>query len=220
MMSAIIFDLDNTLYDVGQYFSGAFKEIAKYLSDKFHVPEPEIYKKLTALWTEKTSMYPHLFDDLLDIYNGANEIRDVIKIFNNYNGELTPYQDVVPTLKELRKRNYKLGIITDGDIERQKRKIKLLRLADYFDVIILAKELDSKKPSEIPYKEAVNKLNIAPIKSVYTGDNPLLDFEGAKKMGMRTIRILRGEFITIPKNQYIDYEINDLNKLLEIIRYD
>lgn len=215
-MKAVIFDLDNTLYNVEQYYLGAFKEIADYLSRKYGLSKQEIYKRLVNLWRGKTSMYSHLFDDLLDLFELGNELRNVIKIFNNYDGELKPYPDVTSTLKELKKRNCKLGILTDGNVERQKRKIKLLGLDRFFDVIVFTKELDNPKPSEIPFQEAINKLEVSPQKSFYVGDNPLIDFEGAKKMGMKTVRVLKGEFRNIPKNRYIDYEINELKELLNM----
>jgi len=215
-MKAVIFDLDNTLYNVEQYNCSAFKVIAEYLSKKYNLPEQEIYKRLVNLWSEKTSMYPHLFDELLDLFNLGNELGNVIKIFNNYAGVLKPYPDVIPTLNELKKRDYKLGIITDGDVERQKRKLKLLGLDGFFDVIVFTKELGNPKPSAIPFQEAINELNINPQKSFYVGDNPLVDFEGAKKMKMKTVRILKGEFTEIPKNRYIDYEIKEIKELLNM----
>lgn len=216
-MKAIIFDLDNTLYDAEQYYKGAFRRIAEYLSKKCNFSKKEIYKTLENLWREKTSMYPYLFDDLLDFLDLKNDLRNVIKIFNDYDVELKPYPDVIPTLKELKRRNYKLGILTDGDVERQKRKIKLLGLDMFFDVIIFTEELGNPKPSEIPFQEAINKLKVNPQKSFYVGDNPLIDFEGAKKVGMRTVRILRGEFMKIPKNGYIDYEVEEIKELLEVV---
>lgn len=216
-MKAIIFDLDNTLYDAEQYYQGAFRRIAEYLSKEYKHSEQKIYSELINLWKKKTSMYPHLFDDLLDSFNLKNELGNVIKIFNNYDGELKPYPDVISTLKELKKRNCKLGVITDGNVERQKRKINSLGLDGFFDAIVFTKELDNPKPSEIPFQEAINKLEVSPQKSFYVGDNPLIDFEGAKKMGMKTVRVLKGEFRNIPKNRYIDYEINELKELLKVM---
>jgi len=216
-MKAIIFDLDNTLYDVEQYYSGGFKEIANYLSKKYGLSKQEIYKRLVNCWNEKTSMYSHLFDDLLDSFNLENELENVIKVFNDYDGELKPYSDVIPTLKELKERNYKLGIVTDGNVERQKRKIELLGFERFFDIIVFTKELNNPKPSEIPFQEVINKLEVSPQKSFYVGDNPLIDFEGAKKVGMKTVRLLKGEFKNIPKNKFIDYEIKEFKELLEFI---
>lgn len=216
-MKAIIFDLDNTLYDAEQYYHGAFRRIAEYLSKKYKFSEQKIYNELINLWKKKTSMYPHLFDDLLDLLNLKNEIENVIKIFNNYDGELKLYPDVIFTLKELKRIDYKLGIITDGNIDRQKRKIKLLGLNGFFDITIFTKEINNPKPSEIPFKVAVDKLRANPQMSFYVGDNPLIDFKGAKKVGMKTVRILRGEFKNNPRNERVDYEIREMKELLNIL---
>jgi len=216
-MKAIIFDVDNTLYDAKQYYLGAFKEISEYLSKKHEISKQKILNKLMNLWIKKTSMYSRLFDDVLNAFNLEDELENVIKIFNNYNGKLKPYPDVIQTLKELKKRNYKLGVVTDGNVERQKRKLGLLGIVDFFYVIVFTKELDNPKPSEIPFQEAINKLKVIPQNSFYVGDNPLIDFEGAKKVGMKTVRLLKGEFKNIAKNEFIDYEIKEFKELLEVI---
>jgi len=217
-MKAIIFDLDNTLYDVKQYYLGAFKKISEYLSKRYNILNQEIYKRLINHWKKKTSMYPHLFNDVLNFFDLGHELKNIIEIFNNYDGELKPYSDVIPTLNKLKKKNYKLGIITDGQVRRQKRKIKLLGLNEIFDIIIFTKELKNPKPSKIPFQEAINKLKINPQYSFYVGDNPLIDFKGAKKAGMKTVRLLKGEFKNMPKNKFVDYEIMEFEELLEVVK--
>jgi len=217
-MKAVLFDLDNTLYDAKQYFEGAFRSISKYLSEKYLLCEKMLYDQLMKLWEKKTSMYPRLFDDFLNLINlDLTEVKNLIEIFNGYCGKLKPYDDVIPTLKELKKMGYKLGIITDGNPTRQKRKIKLLGLEGFFDTIVFTKYI-SPKPSPLPYMEALNRLNIIPSNAYYVGDNPMMDFKGAKEVGITTIRILRGEFIDVPRNEYIDIEIKNMVRLLQIIR--
>ena len=39
--------------------------------------------------------------------------KNIVTIFNEYNSSLKPYDDVIPTLNQLKELNYKLGIITD-----------------------------------------------------------------------------------------------------------
>jgi FMN phosphatase YigB (HAD superfamily) len=65
--------------------------------------------------------------------------------------------------------------------------------------------------------KALKKLDVVPSETFYVGDNPLVDFEGAKKAGMKTIRILRGEFKKFPKNMYIDFEVKDLIEVLKLL---
>jgi putative hydrolase of the HAD superfamily len=219
-VKAVLFDLDNTLYDTQQYFIGAFESISKYVSSEYDLPEQKIYKTLGKLWQKKTSMYPYLFNDLLKLLQIKQDNPEVIdalvRLFNGYAGNIELYPDVLPTLQELRGRLYKLGIITDGTVERQKRKIELLKLEPLFDVIIYTKEIESKA-SPTPFLAALARLNVKAPDAYYIADNPLIDFKGAKKVGIKTIRILRGEYTKIPRNEYIDFEVEKLEELLEII---
>lgn len=213
---AVFFDLDNTLYDVQQYFLGAFKDISLEIAGKHGIPEQRVYKVLVELWREKTSMYSHLFDDLLGILHLNKEgTQNIVRIFNEYAGTLELYPDVIPTLQALKGRNYKLGIITDGNVERQKRKIKSLKLEPFFNAIIYTNELEPK-PSSLPFLTALTMVNGRSQDSFYVGDNPVIDFKGAKAAGIETIRIVRGEFAEAPWNEYIDVEIKNLDELLEI----
>lgn len=216
-MIAIIFDLDNTLYDVEQYFSGAFKVISEYIAKKHKIDQEKIYNKLMELWKKKTSSYPYLFNDMLKFFDLEKELNRVVEMFNDYEGKFKPHYGVIPTLKKLKKRGYKLGIITDGNVERQKRKIKSLGIMDFFDIVILTKEVNSSKLSEIPFQKAINKLGVEAKNSFYVGDNPLIDFKCAKKTGMKTVRILKGEYRNIQESKYINYVINEITELLEIV---
>lgn len=216
-MKAILFDLDNTLYDAGEYFAGAFTAVSEYLSKKYNIYQEHIHNELVKLWKEKTSIYSYLFNDLLYAFNiYINEVEIVVKMFNEYDGKLEPYSDAILALRELKRRRYKLGIVTDGNVERQKRKIELLGFKHFFDVVIYAKEMGSK-PSSYPYLKALEELETSPSNTFYVADNPLIDFEGAKRVGIRTIRLLRGEFAEFPSHKYIDFEIKKLDELLEII---
>jgi putative hydrolase of the HAD superfamily len=216
-MTAAIFDLDNTLYDVKQYFHGAFIEISEYIGNKYNLDGGIIYKDLKDIWSKKTSMYRHLFDDVLKKYEIQSEVNKVVTMFNEYECELEPYPDVKPTINKLKKMNFKLGIITDGVVERQKRKLLSLSIKDYFDEVIYTKEIGYTKPSTKPFELMLNKININPEDSYYIGDNPSIDFRGAKKVNMKTVRIKKGEFKNIPSDHFIDFEINDYEELFDFL---
>lgn len=216
-MKTVIFDLDNTLYDAKQYFSGAFKQISTYLSKKYDVSQDKIYNGLMELWKEKTSMYPYLFNDLLSTYEIENELQNIVKMFNSYDGEIVPYEDAISTIKTLKEKKCKLGIITNGDVIKQKRKITSLKFENLFDKIIYTKEIGCPKPLPDSFNKALVELSSDPKESFYVGDNPLIDFEGAKKNGMITVRLLRGEFQNIPSDSSVDYEIQSLHDLIGIV---
>jgi len=215
---AVVFDLDGTLYDVQQYCFGAFNEIADYIAEKYSLSRDRVFQELAQLWQEKTSMYPHLFDDLITrLYLGEGELEILIQTFNQHKAKMEPYPDVVPTLDKLRGGSYKLGLITDGNVGRQQRKLAMLHLEEYFDAIIYAREAEPK-PSSLPFRVALSQLKVPPADTFYVADNPLLDFKGAKEAGIHTIRILRGEFAKLAGNEHIDFEIAKLGELLEMVK--
>jgi putative hydrolase of the HAD superfamily len=217
MRKAGLFDLDNTLYGVEQYFLGVFKDISRYVARRHGIPQKRVYEALVRLWKGKTSMYPRLFDDVLDLLQlDGDSLQSLLKMFNEYSGTLEPYPDVIPTLQALREKDYKLGIITDGNVERQKRKIEKLRLKPLFDTVVYAKEAGSKLGAS-PFLAALEKLEVNSSDAFYVGDNPLLDFKGAREAGIKTIRVLRGEFAQVPRNEYIDFEIKKLDELFRVM---
>lgn len=218
-MKVVFFDLDNTLYDAKQYYLGAFREISDYLAERYDIFQEKIYKSLTELWQEKTSNYLYLFNDLLKILaiNNKGLIKEIVEIFNEHEGKLKLYPDAFPVLRELKEKGHTLGIITDGNKERQKRKIELLSIKDFFAEIIYAKEI-MPKPSEKPFLAAREKYSGKVF--YYVADNPLIDFQGAKKAGMITIRLKKGEFAGIPSDKYVDFEIKKLRELFKIIGHE
>jgi putative hydrolase of the HAD superfamily len=211
-----IFDLDNTLYPARQYFCGAYREVAHFLHTRYGVDEESAYSQLLSTLESRTSTYPKIFDEALaKLKIDSPDIPSVLKVYGSYRGKLEPYSDVLPTLSKLKERTWKLGLITDGVPERQKRKLSMLRLERMFDVVIFAKSIASK-PSPRAYSKALDLLSADPRQSFYVGDNPSLDFRGAKLAGLRTIRLLKGEFVRMPSNDDIDYEIHSLREVLRI----
>ena len=57
--------------------------------------------------------------------------------------------------------------------------------------------------------------NCIPSEMVYVGDNPYKDFINIKKLGIRTVRILRGSFkdIKLDQSYEAEFTINSLDKL-------
>ena len=216
-MKGIIFDLDNTLFDSKQFFVGSFERITNYISDKYNISKDAMTHTLIQMLEEKTSMHPSLFNDFVKIHDiPFDELSRIITLFNDFGGDIYPYHDTVPTLQKIKGRDLKIGLVTDGDVSRQRRKLKLLKINEYFDVTIFTKESEPK-PSHIPFEQAALSLGLKPQDCVYVGDNPFLDFQGSKKVGMQTVRLLRGEFKKIKETSNIDLTIDNLEQLVDII---
>ena len=157
-----------------------------------------------------------MFDDVIDKFDLEISTFDLVKIFNEqevYESDL--FSDTIPVLQKLSNK-FKLGIITDGDVSRQKRKLENCKLYDFVNFVIYTKEIEPK-PSPKPFQHALNQLSSSAIRPFYVADNPKIDFKGAKQLNFSTIRIIRGEFKNIDSDEYVDYSIEKLYEIEKII---
>jgi putative hydrolase of the HAD superfamily len=212
-----MFDLDNTLYDSSQYLLGAFKLISEHVSRRRDIGRSEVYAALVGVWKDKTSIYPKIFEDALEPLGLNVDVKKLASLFNAYSGRIMPYPDTISTLNRLKERSVKLALVTDGNVPRQTRKLKLLKIQRFFDAIVFTDEM-AAKPSPFPFLEALRQVDEKPSNSIYVADNPVLDFRGPKIIGMGTARILRGEFCRFPKYEDIDFEVKSLDEIVTAVR--
>lgn len=216
----VIFDLDNVLYDETDYIFSAYKEIAGYLSKYHGLEESEIFTTLKDKFYRNGSMYPRLFNDLLNDLDLDYLLPEILHIFSTVHPKIKLYDGVDSLLSRLKKK-YKLGLLTNGMVETQKNKIKLLNIEHLFDDVLCARELGSnnEKPNTLPYIVLLDRLSIKPENAMCIGDNPYLDFVGAKKIGILTARVLTGEFkeVIVDEKDDADITINELGELEDIL---
>lgn len=217
MIKAILFDLDDTLYDEMQFVEGGFKAVSRYISENFCVDEKEFFKTLTRILQRDGR--GHVFDIALKdagLFKKSLVI-NLIQIYRNHTPSLTLYPDAQYILARLQGK-YKLGLITDGNQRVQRSKIHALGIQGFFNVVITTNcyGRTKQKPSPFPYLKAISRLGVSPDETVYVGDNPYKDFIGARKTGMLTTRLLRGQYVKVRlcKEFEADNMINDLNELL------
>ncbi|TRO47895.1 HAD family hydrolase, partial [Candidatus Bathyarchaeota archaeon] len=148
-----------------------------------------------------------------------NIIPELVTVFRNHDPEISLFKGAHNALVALKK-EFVLGLITGGKKEVQENKVMALNLNSYFNVITYAEEYGGKC-SPKPFTVTLEKLHVRPQESVYVDDNPFNGLAIAKKLGIRTIRMMRGEnkHMTIDdeKNRP-DSEISNLAQLEDIIR--
>jgi len=135
--------------------------------------------------------------------------------------EKLPYLDEV--LTELKKRGYKLGVITNTVTSREEHVRKALRRIDverYFDVVVTSVDVGFNKPDQKIFLTALKALNIKPKEAVMVGNRISADILGGNKIGMKTILFKWNERylnqITLPKEQPTCI-INSLKELPKIL---
>lgn len=219
-IKAIIFDLDNVLYDERDYIFAAFHSIALFLSKRCQLPKNMIYSKLVCDLEKKGSMYPRLFNEIInDLGLKQILVQDILKLYATLDSKVELYPEVKSTLLTLRHLGLKLALVTNGGIQIQRNKIRLLRVEELFDTIVYAREtrFGKEKPHPEAFSAALNYLSVGADEALCVGDNPHTDFWGPKQMGMRTVRIFCGEFKDVHLRAEYEAEIALLN-VAEILK--
>ena len=99
-----------------------------------------------------------------------------------------PYLDEV--LAELKRKGFKLGIITNTVTSREEHVRVALRKIDvekYFDYIITSVDAGHEKPDERIFMTALRALRTKPYEAVMVGNRISSDIVGGNRMGMITI---------------------------------
>jgi len=144
------------------------------------------------------------------------------RLWRDCDGHRVARLDVKPTVVELHKRGYVLGIIANTVTETEIPDwIVEDGLTGYFKDVVLSSKVGLRKPGPEIYWEAAKRIGAEPERCVYVGDNPFRDVEGARKAGLGMVIILH-EPATLKKyvghtTEYKpDKTINNLSELLDI----
>jgi len=95
--------------------------------------------------------------------------------------------------------DYKLGLVSNFThapvIHAALRK---LGINHFFNIVLISEEIGWRKPNIKIFKEALKRLNVTEKETVYVGDSPLEDIEGAEAAGMKTI-FVPSQFFSLEK---------------------
>ena len=220
----VFFDLDYTLFDLCQYSTGALCDVSEYLGTTTGRSVSEVRQ---VFLQELERGHQHVLNrGLLALGFTEHEklIAALVDIYRSHQPSLALYPDVISTLHSLREMGCKLGVVTNGTLSTQQKKVTALGLTPWLDVIVYADALGRAhwKPSSLPYRVALEALNGNPTETMYVGDDPHTDFKGALMIGMTTVRILRGEFQQIAEEPLFppDHIIMSLEELITLISRD
>lgn len=221
-VNTFIFDLDDTLYEEMQYVRAGMQSVSEYLSKRYGIAGDKLYNSCMEI-LERDGR-GQVFDKLCEIYELKEDVKVLVNTYRGTRPKLQLYPDAEKFLSLLKESGYKAGIITDGNAMVQEAKVKGLNLEKWVDVVVLTDRLKDKngesfsKPQAEVYEECLKLLGSKASESVYIGDNPNKDFIGAKKLGLKTVRIIRetGMFVNIvmPKEYEAEMIIHSFEELM------
>ena len=210
-MKAVIFDLDDTLFD---HTTSATKAVHSWVPELGGTPSDE----LVAQWfvIEK-----HRFDSFLNgevTHQGQRRgrLRDFLPLIDHpvpaedaeldeiFTGFLRYYQDswsafadARPALEVARSNGWRIGVLTNGSELQQNAKLTAIGLAELVDVVCTSETLGVSKPNPQAYRQTCRALGVEPADTVMIGDNLELDVLAARQAGLTAHHLDRAAGLTL-----------------------
>jgi putative hydrolase of the HAD superfamily len=216
MIKAVLFDLDGTLLDrdasVKRFIDGQYDRLDRMVR---HIPREEYVSRFIELdqrgYVWKDKVYQQLVKEFqIRELTWEELLQDYITDFKNH---CVPFLNLIPMLEELKSRNLRLGMITNGRGQFQLDNIKALGIKKYFDCILISEWEGLKKPDPEIFKRALMQLNVSPQQSIFVGDHPENDLLAAQRVGMKGIWKIDPHWTQVEA----DYRVNDLAELSLLI---
>ena len=226
MKKWIFFDLDITLIDVKKAQYAAIQDL--YNIYKFD--EKTDLVSFTKKWDELTD-YHYAFYTRKEISYEEQRNRRIIDLFKEYDMSLdkTPkeiyaiylksfednwciFDDVYDTLEKLYNNGYKLGVISNGDLEQQTDKLARTGILKFFDIVTTSSEYDYSKSDPKLYESIIKRFNINKDQMIMIGDQVEKDVLPCLEIGIDAIWLNRKN----KENTNNVKEIKSLNELLTL----
>ena len=169
-----------------------FKHIAPLFESRFGIKSDDAYRELADAFDG--GLRGRNFNELLDARNISyeeDEILLLVEAYRSHSPGIALSETTMETLSSLAKQ-YKLGLLTDGYLVAQEKKVQSLGLAGFMRAILFTDELGRKywKPRTKPYKRVIEELVERPGSSIYFEITPRKTSR-AKEVGMLTVQVLQ-----------------------------
>jgi putative hydrolase of the HAD superfamily len=220
-VQAALFDLDGTLLDRRRSFEQFVRVQWDRFADALDVVEREQYAQV-LIERDRDGYGPRqgLFGGIIGQFavpSGlAAALRDDYR--DGFPHACVLFPDAVGTLSSLRASGLKLGLITNGSVRMQSRKVECLALSPMFDIILISDAEGIHKPDPRIFQRAMVRLGVHPGRTVFVGDHPDVDVAGARAAGMRSVWRRDPHLSQVVEADAVIDELADLLPLLGLAR--
>lgn len=216
-VTTLLFDMDNTLFDLVGAQIAACHAVADYLG---RPDGSALFDEYFMSDVRGFESHENIRDYLRDRsipdngnFHAACRIYETVKL-----DAVTPYTGVLPTLEKLRRDGFHMAIITDAHSRDATRRLERTGLLPFFDGMVSYDMVMVKKPAREPFLCALEMLRAGPEETVLIGDSPRRDIQPARELGMCTIYARYGDrFSNVRECPDADFIIDGMDELIPII---
>ncbi|MHB8104867.1 MAG: HAD family hydrolase [Dehalococcoidales bacterium] len=201
--SAVIFDLFGTLVDI--FSRREYDSVIVAMAATLKVPYDDFYKIWMQTATQRgNGMFRTLEENLeyicreLKINVTDRQIWLARRTRFDYVARvLTPREDAIETLAQLKAKGYKIGLVSNCSTEPPVIWPDT-PFAPFFDAAIFSSTAGTRKPDPRIFQMALEQLKVAPQRCLYVADGDGDELPVAAKMGMTPV------LIKVPQEDYDD----------------
>lgn len=197
MIKAIIFDIDNTLYDYDKAHKAAFQELCRYVSGRFGWDQ-EFFERehklaleeMRSIAGEQSAVHNRLirYQRILE-KNGYSLYPHVTAMAKCYWSklldEMVPAEGAGRLFALLKERGFIIGIGSDMTAYIQFLKLEKLGLLSYVDFVVTSEESGVEKPGRELFELCRKKAGVSAKECLFVGDSMKKDVQGAVAAGMQ-----------------------------------
>jgi len=227
LITAVIFDLDDTLYDCfGQRVRAAHLHAAQAMARAGLAASVEEIFKVRMKAYEEDPHLTHIDQRVCELFNvPAKERGKLARVsrlafFTLPVDKLTLFPGTLPVLRGLKERGVRIFVVSFGDPDTQRAKVAALGLdrepsierVFYADTAHLVTK-------EAIFRSILRNAESDPRRILVVGDRPASEIRAGKSLGMHTARVRGGEFSRLKPcgpDEQADFEISKIDAVLNL----
>ena len=203
--AAVVFDIDNTLYDYDAAHKVAFRALTAYASEAFGLA-PERFEELHGrTYAQQKRLCG---ENCAAIHNRLIRFQMMLEAigqpiafaptmssiyWSGLIGAMTPSPGLIGLMPRLKAMGLKVGVGTNMTADIQFAKLERLGVLRDVDFMVSSEEINAEKPDRRLFDRCVEKAGCRADACVYVGDSPF-DIQAGNGAGCFTIAALWGMF--------------------------
>jgi len=197
----IILSLDDVLHPDTEFRAAAHEFVAAELARSVPVSTASLLRSLKIASINSCGDHRWALAELAREHGfSASLYARSLEIYSEFRpGSMALHPDACDFLDRA-EGNVDLALITDGDPKVERRKIRQLGLAHRIDFLIITSDHGDawRRPASLSYSAVLQRYQVRPNEVLAVAAHPATEIEGARRVGIPVVRLLRGEHACDP----------------------